>query len=199
MVKELEKRHLMNSTVIILTAKHGQSPIDPLKRQIVDAKIIPNIVNSVQAGLLAKDTQDDIALLWLTDGSKSPMVAKALRDQAATANIQQVLEGESLQLMFPNPKFDSRALDLVVIPNHGVIYAKPTASKMAEHGGFAFDGVNVPIVLSNPNWKKETIKTSVQTTQIAPTLLKLLGLNPHKLQAVEMEHVARLPGVQFYP
>ena len=197
MVKELEKQHLMNSTVIILTAKHGQSPIDPLKHHVVNAKIIPAIVNGVQAGLLAKDTQDDIALLWLTDGSKSPMVAKALRDQAGMADIQEVLEGEGIQLMFPNAKFDSRAPDLVVIPNHGVIYAKPTATKIAEHGGFAFDDVNVPIVLSNPNWKKVIIKTPVQTTQIAPTLLKLLGLNPHKLQAVEMEHIALLPGVRF--
>jgi hypothetical protein len=34
----------------------------------------------------------------------------------------------------------------------------------------------------------------VQTTQIAPTILKLLGLNPGALQAVEIEKTRILPG-----
>jgi hypothetical protein len=33
----------------------------------------------------------------------------------------------------------------------------------------------------------------VETTQIAPTILKLLGLDPNFLQAVKMEHTAVLP------
>ncbi len=31
---------------------------------------IPNLVNSVQSGLLAQATQNDVALIWLTDQSK---------------------------------------------------------------------------------------------------------------------------------
>lgn len=197
MLEELKKRRLLESTIIILTAKHGQSPIDPAKRHIVNQNIIPGIVNGVQAGLLAKATQDDVALLWLTDATKSPAVAKALRDNAGTAEIQEVLEGASLQLMFPNPKKDSRVPDLVVLPNKGVIYAKPTASKVAEHGGFSSDDVNVPILIFHPDWNGMTIKTPVRTAQIAPTLLKLLGLNPLKLRAVVEEHVAVLPGIEF--
>ncbi len=197
MIKELEKRRLSESTVIILSAKHGQSPIDPAKRHIVSDKIIPGIVEGVMPGLLAKATEDDVALLWLTDASKAPQVAKALRDNAATADIQEVLEGQSLQLMFPNPKKDSRAPDLIVLPNQGVIYAKPTATKTAEHGGFSLDDVNVPILISNPRWDSEKIKTPVQTTQIAPTLLKLLRINPRRLQAVVAEHVSVLPGIQY--
>jgi len=30
-------------------------------------------------------------------------------------------------------------------------------------------------------------------TQIAPTILKLLGLNPHQLKAVQIEHTKALP------
>jgi hypothetical protein len=33
----------------------------------------------------------------------------------------------------------------------------------------------------------------VETTQIAPTILKLLGLNPNSLQAVQIEHTRALP------
>ncbi len=197
MIDELDKRHLLNETVIILTAKHGQSSIDPAKRHVLNDKNIPAIINGVKAGLLAKDTQDDIALLWLTDGAKSPEAAKALRDNAAALGISEILEGPSLQLMFPDPKKDSRAPDIIATPDQGVIYANPTATKMAEHGGFAFDDVNVPIVISHPMWKAATIKTPVETQQIAPTLLKLLGLNPQALQAVQMEHVSVLPGIIY--
>jgi hypothetical protein len=33
----------------------------------------------------------------------------------------------------------------------------------------------------------------VETTQIAPTILQLLGLDPNALQAVQIEHTAPLP------
>jgi hypothetical protein len=36
----------------------------------------------------------------------------------------------------------------------------------------------------------------VETTQVAPTILKLLGLNPWGLQAVQIEHTGVLPYVR---
>src|SRR5205823_5340326 len=71
-------------------------------------------------------------------------------------------------------------------------YATST-SKIAEHGGFSDQDVNVPIVISNPQLSPQTINVPVQTTQIAPTVLTLLGLNPLALQAVQMEHTKVLP------
>ena len=38
-----------------------------------------------------------------------------------------------------------------------------------------------------------TISTPVETTQIAPTILTLLGLDPNQLQAVQMEHTQSCP------
>jgi hypothetical protein len=35
--------------------------------------------------------------------------------------------------------------------------------------------------------------SSVETTQIAPTLLRLLGLNPNALKSVQIEHTNALP------
>jgi arylsulfatase A-like enzyme len=41
-----------------------------------------------------------------------------------------------------------------------------------------------------------TIQTPVQTLDIAPTILQVLGLKPASLQSVQMEGTPVLPGVQ---
>jgi hypothetical protein len=41
-----------------------------------------------------------------------------------------------------------------------------------------------------------TIGVPVETTQIAPTILRLLGLNPYELQAVQIEHTQVVPGLR---
>jgi hypothetical protein len=38
------------------------------------------------------------------------------------------------------------------------------------------------------------VNRAVETTQIAPTILRLLDLNPGALRAVRIEHTAVLPG-----
>jgi hypothetical protein len=37
------------------------------------------------------------------------------------------------------------------------------------------------------------VTSPVETTQIAPTILRLLGLDPNQLKAVQKEHTAALP------
>ena len=49
MLAALSQHNVLSKTTIILTAKHGQSPIDPNKYLKVSPSIIKNIVNSVQA------------------------------------------------------------------------------------------------------------------------------------------------------
>jgi hypothetical protein len=39
------------------------------------------------------------------------------------------------------------------------------------------------------------IPTSVETTQVAPTVLSLLGLDPSALDAVRVEGTQTLPGI----
>ena len=74
----------------------------------------------------------------------------------------------------------------------GAIYAKTTSTQIAAHGGFSDDDTHVPLLLSNPRLKKGTIDMPVQTTQVAPTILSLLGLDPNKLQSVNIEHTSTL-------
>jgi hypothetical protein len=78
----------------------------------------------------------------------------------------------------------------------GVVYTGST-KKLAEHGGFAHDDVNVIMLLSNSGISQKRVSTGVQTTQVAPTILKALGLDPQSLDAVQVEGTEVLPGVDF--
>ena len=195
LVRALQTKGLLDSTLIIVTAKHGQAPIDPSKRQIVDSKLIPGLINGVQPGLLAQATQDDVGLYWLTNSAQTPAVVAKLAANQGPAGIQEILSGEALKLHFSDPLRDPRAPDLVVLPNIGVIYTKPTGTKIAEHGGFSDQDTNVALLIANPHLTHALVPTAVQTTQIAPTILAQLGLDPQALSAVRLEQTQLLPGL----
>ncbi len=197
MVAKLQANNLLNSTLIIITAKHGQAPIDPSKRKIVASSTIPDLVNQVAPDLVAQATQDSVALLWLSDQSKTEAAVYQLSygPNQALAGIQDILADDSLKMMFPDPRSDSRSPDIIILPDKGVIYAGSKSTKTAEHGGFSRDDTSVGLIISNPALRASTIKSPVQTTQIAPTILKALGLDPQSLQAVVIESTPILPGM----
>jgi len=58
-----------------------------------------------------------------------------------------------------------------------VIYSNSTA-KDEEHGGFSFDDTNVALLVANPRIAPATVLAPVQTAQIAPSILSVLGLDP---------------------
>jgi phosphoglycerol transferase MdoB-like AlkP superfamily enzyme len=77
----------------------------------------------------------------------------------------------------------------------GTIYT--TGSKIAEHGGDNPADRDVPLIVYAPGTVQPGQSSRrVETTQVAPTILKLLGLNPSELQAVQTEHTQVLPGVR---
>ena len=57
--------------------------------------------------------------------------------------------------------------------------------------------IRVMLVISNPRLEAGKVHHSVANKQVAPTILKSLGLNPKDLQAVRMEHTRVLPGLDF--
>jgi arylsulfatase A-like enzyme len=65
----------------------------------------------------------------------------------------------------------------------------------ADHGGFAHDDTNVVMLVANPRFKPSTVWATTTTTQVAPTILKALGLEPTALDAVREEGTAVLPEV----
>ena len=69
-------------------------------------------------------------------------------------------------------------------------------AKQSEHGGFAHDDTNVMLLVSNPGLREaRTVTSFVETMQVAPTILKILGLDPESLDAVQMEGTPVLPGL----
>jgi len=191
---ELSKQGLIDSTAIIVTAKHGQSPIDPksvLRIPADDAtKVAPSsLLNTTQA------LEDDVSLLWLTNRTTAGVASAVATLEANRAKIGadggEILYGPMLSLMF-NPNLPSTP-DIIVLPNVGVVYTGGT-KKVAEHGGFALDDTNVMMLVSAPGLEAQTYTTRVQTAQVPPTILKLLDINPAKLDAVRLEGTLTLPG-----
>lgn len=131
MIMKLKDRGLYESTLVIITAKHGQSQIDPYALDKIPGK---------------------------TNNPRTP--------------------------------------DIIVQPNAGVIYTG-SGKKVTEHGGFEHDDTNVMLLLSNPALQPRTVFSEVGTLQVAPTILKALGLNPSKLDGVRLEGTGSLPGVNL--
>jgi len=102
-----------------------------------------------------------------------------------------------MKLLFGDRTVDPRVPDIAVQPNVGVIYTGSTA-KVAEHGGFSHDDTNVMLLVSNPQMAPVTVTSPVETAQIAPTIIKVLGFDPNELQAVQLEHTQVLPSVHFH-
>jgi len=108
----------------------------------------------------------------------------------ASLDIEEVMSGEELKLKFRDPLHDSRSPDIIVQPIYGTIYTGASKNKVAEHGGFSFGDTNVGLIVSNPALGQRVVKTPVLSSQVAPTILKSLGLDPRELQAVREEGIA---------
>lgn len=72
-----------------------------------------------------------------------------------------------------------------------------SGKKLAEHGGFSRDDTNVMMLVSNPSFEQKVVTSPVETMQVAPTILKALGLDPNALEAVRIEGTRVLPGLDF--
>jgi predicted AlkP superfamily pyrophosphatase or phosphodiesterase len=189
----LEAEKLATNTLVIISAKHGQSPIDPAKRRIVDSKALKATLNSVGKDVIASVTTDDVALVWLSDKSKTNDVVKALEAKKSDLAINSIISGAALAKDYADPAKDPRAPDLIIQPETGVIYTKPTASKLAEHGGGTEEDRHVALLVANPALTAKTLDEAVSTTQVAPSILMILGLKPSHLMAVRGEKTQLLP------
>ncbi len=182
MVTELTAQGLIDSTLIIVSAKHGQSPIDKSLRVAVDDAPFTGTPG------YAFHIADDIGLVWLTpDAQKSSHAAARsyLTANSAALHLRRIEGRDSIANTYQDPYSDSRAPDFIAIPDHGVIYTG--GSKIAEHGGLTNDDRNVALLVSAPDIAGETVHTVVTTTQIAPTILTALGMDPNALQGVVLE------------
>jgi hypothetical protein len=242
MVAELKKQSLLNDTLIIVSAKHGQSPIN---RKILQMKAgatqaAPNndvtdpgdilaasgnpVVSEVDAITFANPKQtngggpystsghlqtDDVGIIWLSDSSAanasaadSDLTTNAAAIHATTLPAgtifkSNITSGPSLAAIFGDPTVPGslaavRAPNVFIQPNEGVIYSG-SKKKIAEHGGGAPGDIDVAMLVSANFLGQSTVDAAVRTTQVAPTILQALGLNPKALQAVVQEGTQVLP------
>lgn len=191
LLAELKAQGLDESTYVVLTAKHGQSPVDPTLLNFVPAS---NVAAAVQSEVNVVFTSGDNAvLLWLENRADAAVAQSLLVGSRTTLSLRDVLANETLTLRYPDPALDSRTPDVIAIGLPGTIFSG-SGGKIAEHGGYSDQDLNVPLVIAHPKLTPRTIRLPVKTQQLAPTILQLLGLNPFALQAVLQEHTTVLPG-----
>jgi hypothetical protein len=233
-VDELRNKGLLDSTLIIVSAKHGQSPIDPSELHMLagghgtadvadPVAVLQTVDPTVEGSASAYPTPngdsyqvhghlmaDDVGLLWLQDQSKAAADIAKLQASAAAIHADtlppgtlfsaSISSGAALSALFGDPTSSdpiaaARAPNAFIQPNVGVIYSG-SGKKIAEHGGGTTNDTGVALLVSLPGLgSARTVSTSVGTTQVAPTILRALGLDPKLLQAVVKENTAVLPGL----
>ena len=189
MVQELKGQGVYDSTLIIVGAKHGQSPIDVSKRVGIGGGQPATLIGAAEAF----DISDDGSLIWLTDPALAPGVVQLLSQPAnqALLGIQEIFAGNLLRDKFNSPTQDPRTPDIILKVNTGVIFTG--GSKIAEHGGFNEDDVHTALLVSNPGLKASSVNAAVSNQQVAATIVKALGADPNELQAVRKEQIQILP------
>jgi hypothetical protein len=213
MVDDLTDTGELDSTMIVITAKHGQDPIDPHRffpipghsgtNGTTPATLLANLLPASESPLNPNGigpTEDDVSLLWLSDSSTTAAAVATLEQNGSKLGLGTIFYGPSLAINYNTPGLppygDPRTPDIIVTPNPGVVYTGSLA-KQEEHGGFGHDDTNVMMLLSNPGFKPHTVYSDVSTAQVAPTILKALGLDPRSLQAVQLEGTSVLPDLDL--
>ena len=188
-VSELKKQGIYESTLIIVGAKHGQSPIDVSKRVGIGG----GQPSATIGGADAFDISDDGSLIWLTDQSLTSSVVATLSEPAnqQALGIQEIFAGQSLINKFNDPRKDPRTPDIVLKVNTGVIFTG--GSKIAEHGGLNEDDVHVALLVSQAGMGRKTVNIPVSNQQVAATIIWELGFDPNQLRAVQKDQVSVLP------
>lgn len=196
-VNALKNNGIYNNTLVILTAKHGESPIDPT-RYVADgtgtpATLLGNLIPYSESPLNTTGigaTEDDVSVLWLKKGVDVDTAVGILETDATEIGMGEILYGATLA---PNynvgglgPGQDPRTPDIIVTPNVGVTYSSST-TMIGDHGGFAHDDTNVMLLVANPSFTAQTVSAETATIQVAPTIVRALGLDPAALDAVKME------------
>ncbi|MGA2890888.1 MAG: alkaline phosphatase family protein [Terracidiphilus sp.] len=206
-VTALKDNGIYDSTLIIITAKHGDSPIDP-NLYVADGTSTPATLLAAAGYIPFSEsplnptgigaTEDDVSVLWLIPGSSIPDAVKILENNAAAIGLGQIYYGPTLALNYGvgglGHGLDPRSPDIIVTPNIGVTYTGST-TMIGDHGGFAHDDTNVMLLVANPLFSAQTVFSGTTTMQVAPTILKALGLDPGKLDAVKIEGTGILPEV----
>ncbi|MEH1907617.1 alkaline phosphatase family protein [Nostoc sp.] len=226
---ELKKKGLDSSTLVILTAKHGQNPVkDPTVGLSSTFDSVTGVAGgdgnlTAVAALLVRNGiqiasergQDTSSLIFLKNPSDvrkavalvksknysfdhtiDPNTGLAFSTEDAAAQ-GKVLYGQSIiNAGLGDPRTSERTPDIIVPLKTGYFFGN-TTKKRAEHGGFTDADTHVALIVGSTGFSRnlqgKTLSRTVSTTQIAPTTLQVLGLNPQRLQGVQIDKTQTLP------
>jgi hypothetical protein len=139
-----------------------------------------------------------VSVIWLNPGASVIGAVTLLETNATAIGLGEIYYGPTLALNYNvgglGPGQDPRSPDIIVTPNIGVTYSGST-TMIGDHGGFGHDDTNVILLVSNPSFTAQTVSATTRTAQVAPTILKALGLDPRALDAVRAEGTEALPQV----
>ncbi|WP_426437530.1 alkaline phosphatase family protein [Bradyrhizobium genosp. P] len=207
MLTQLDQQHLTKNTLVIVGAKHGQSPIDVTQLHMLKGSTNPRVLagnadvtdpaDLLTAGgvKVAQETADDISLIWLADQTQATKAVSILENDKVLLNharIEKIYAGDELKDKFGDPA-QGRTPDIIIQPIHGTIYSG-SAAKVAEHGGLTDDDTHVLLVVANPGFEGAAVDDKVENKQVAPTILRALHLDANKLKGARAEHTTALPG-----
>ena len=208
------------STAIILTAKHGQSPLNNNQLQRIDDGPIIAGVNAAWASsirsnptLVVQEADDDGLLWWLSDRSQAATdfvknylwthTAAAVNYAGQTITVQhsglrEIFAGQQSAHFFGVPNSDPHHPDVFgdLAGRHDLhdrLEDRRTRRRQPGRPGRSAHRLRAG---HRPAWP---VSHRVETTQVAPTILKLLGLSPSSLQAVQLEGTQVLPGLVTAP
>lgn len=221
MVAQIKASGHAQDTTVVLSAKHGQSPVDSSTLRRVDDGALVDAINAGwkarhpgAADLVTFDVADSVLLMWLSDRSTEALQyvrntlwsttspANLVTDPKGThsatvahAGLASISVGAEADKVLGAPVDDTHAPDVLGIVQPGVVYTGGV-KKIAEHGGASADDLHVALVTWGAGVRSgEVVSQQVSTTSIAPTTLSLLGLNPNKLDGVRIDGTPVLPGL----
>jgi hypothetical protein len=194
-IQRLKDRHLYDSTWIIVTSPYGHAPIDQRKRRIIPIAELTAVANSIHPGLAAHVSGGDVGMIWLREPSMIPAVVKAYGDKSAALGIEEIYSGPKLGLTLNLPDQDTRMPDIILQPELGVAWVSPADPAPATYGGMQDEDTHVALLVAGSQLTGRVDKTWVPTSQVAPLLLRALGIEKFDLQALHREHTPALPGI----
>jgi arylsulfatase A-like enzyme len=194
-ISRLKERRLYDSTWIIVTSAYGQAPIEQRKRRIVPETLLKVIADTVQPGLVTHLSTGDVGLIWLRDWSMTRPLVRAYAEHAARVGIQEIYSSAKIGLTLNPPESDPRMPDIILEPELGVIWGSSDDTRLASHGGMQDQDTHVALLVAGAQLTGRTDKTWVPTSQVAPLLLRALGMEKFDLQALHREHTPALPGI----
>lgn len=208
----LRRAGILRQTLFVITADHGMAPT---------YRFVPNSILS-DAVKMAGAVAPTISLstggyVWLTDNAKAPAVAANIA-RTGDPGIQSVYyltyqrgkavyrRDTSLPL---NPRTEAanqyllRTLlnghepSVVAFCREGQTFANTSTNWKADHGGPEWQSQHIPLVLSGPGVRPGvTVTAAAQLDDVAPTVLRLMGVAPRRMQGrvlTEVEATAARP------